>query len=43
MDDTYWDLFWATGDPIFYLLAKREETNTPRAKTAWSESKAAEV
>ena len=26
MDDGYWDLFWATGAPEFYLLRRREET-----------------
>lgn len=24
MDDGYWDLFWNTGLPEFYLLQKRE-------------------
>ena len=24
MDDGYWDLFWNTGAPEFYLLRKRE-------------------
>lgn len=25
MDDGYWDLFWNTGAPEFYLLRKRED------------------
>ncbi len=25
MEDGYWDLFWSTGLPEFYLLRKREE------------------
>ena len=25
MDDGYWDLFWNTGVPEFYLLRKKEE------------------
>ena len=25
MDDGYWDLFWNTGAPEFYLLRKREK------------------
>lgn len=25
MEDGYWNLFWATGAPAFYLLGKREE------------------
>lgn len=25
MEDRYWDLFWNTGMPEFYLLQKREE------------------
>ena len=24
MEDGYWDLFWRTGRPEFYLLRKRE-------------------
>lgn len=24
MEDEYWDLFWRTGRPEFYLLRKRE-------------------
>lgn len=27
MEDGYWDLFWQTGDPAFYLLRKHEEEN----------------
>ena len=25
MEDGYWDLFWNTGRPEFYLLRKHEE------------------
>ncbi len=25
MEDGYWDLFWSTGLPEFYLLRKQEE------------------
>ena len=25
MEDEYWDLFWSTGAPEFYLLRKKEE------------------
>ena len=25
MEDGYWDLFWSTGRPEFYLLRKRED------------------
>jgi len=25
MEDGYWDLFWNTGLPEFYLLRKKEE------------------
>ena len=27
MEDGYWDLFWQTGDPSFYLLRKGEDEN----------------
>ena len=43
MDDTYWDLFWATGAPVFYLLHRREERDSVQAKTAWAGTAAAEV
>lgn len=26
MEDGYWDLFWATGAPAFYLLGKTDQT-----------------
>ena len=26
MDDGYWDLFWATGAPEFYLLRGQRES-----------------
>lgn len=29
MEDGYWDLFWNTGLPEFYMLRKREEENAP--------------
>ena len=25
MEDGYWDLFWSTGAPEFYLMRKRED------------------
>lgn len=25
MEDGYWDLFWQTGAPAFYLMRKKEE------------------
>ncbi len=25
MEDEYWNLFWSTGAPEFYLLRKRED------------------
>lgn len=28
MDDGYWDLFWATGAPEFYLLRGQRESST---------------
>lgn len=42
MDNSYWDLFWATGRPVFYLLHCWAE-DSARAKTAWGENQAAEV
>lgn len=42
MDNSYWDLFWATGRPVFYLLHRWAE-DAARAKTAWGENQAAEV
>ena len=39
----YWELFWQTGQPVFYLLYRQEEEAALRAKPAWSGSGAAEV
>ena len=41
--DGCWELFWATGSPVFYLLHRQEKKVVSRAKTAWGESRAAEV
>ena len=27
MEDGYWDLFWRTGAPAFYLLRKQENVD----------------
>ena len=41
MDDGYWALFRATGDPLFYLLYRMEaEQMQQQAKTAWHERSA---
>ena len=44
MDEGYWALFCATGDPLFYLLfrmdSEREEQNEQEAQTAWHERSA---
>ena len=31
--DGMWELFWATGQPVFYLMARREE-RTEESKSA---------
>lgn len=36
MEDGYWDLFWRTGEPTFYLLRKHEgENETGRQEPEW--------
>ena len=43
MDEGYWALFCATGDPLFYLLYRMEPEQVQHdAKTAWHE-RAAEL
>ena len=38
MEDGYWDLFWRTGEPTFYLLRKREDENEPeQGKMEWQQ------
>ena len=38
VNEGYWALFCATGDPLFYLLCRMEEGQTEQqAKTAWHE------
>ena len=32
MEDGYWDLFWQTGEPTFYLLRKHEDANEPERR-----------
>lgn len=41
--DGYWELFWQTGAPVFYLLHRQEKEVASRAKTAWGESRAAAI
>jgi len=41
--DGYWELFWATGAPVFYLLHRQEEEYVSRAKPAWGGNWAAEI
>lgn len=36
MEESYWELFRATGAPLFYLLYRREQDCNARAKTAWA-------
>lgn len=36
--DGYWDLFWATGSPAFYLLYRQEAEMPAGAKTAWRDT-----
>ena len=43
MDEGYWALFCATGDPLFYLLFRMEQeqdTEEQEARTAWHERSA---
>lgn len=43
MEEAYWELFAATGAPVFYLLYRREETEEAEAKTAFAAAGAAEA
>ncbi len=43
MEKGYWDLFWATGMPVLYLLYRQEADFACEAKTASAELPAAEV
>ena len=42
MDEGYWALFCATGNPLFYLLfcEERGREEQERALTAWADRKA---
>lgn len=40
MKDDYWTLFRITGDPVFYLLYRRESEPKDTAQTAWCASQA---
>lgn len=40
MEDYYWNLFRATGAPVFYLLYRYELGREQEAKTAWCEPQA---
>ena len=40
MNDDYWTLFCATGEPVFYLLYRREAEENDTAQTAWCASQA---
>ena len=41
MDEGYWALFCATGNPLFYLLCRMErEQEEQEARTAWREQPA---
>ena len=41
MDEGYWALFCATGEPVFYLLFRMEEDReAEEIKTAWNERSA---
>lgn len=35
MKDDYWTLFCITGEPVFYLLYRRESEKHGEARTAW--------
>lgn len=43
MEDGYWELFWATGAPLFYLLHRQEEIDMAEAKPACAEAETADV
>lgn len=42
MEERYWSLFCATGDPLIYLLYRRERERR-EIKTAWHERSAEQV
>lgn len=35
MADYYWTLFCMTGEPVFYLLYRKESQQQEAARTAW--------
>ena len=35
MADYYWNLFRITGEPVFYLMYRRESQRNDTARTAW--------
>ena len=41
MDEGYWTLFCATGNPVFYLLYCMEAEQEDEALTAWADQEAA--
>ena len=44
MEEGYWELFWATGAPVFYLLYRQgADFAREEAKTASAELPAADV
>ncbi len=43
MEDGFWELFRATGAPVFYLLYRREADFACEARTASAEAPAADV
>lgn len=40
MDEGYWMLFCATGDPVFYLFYRMETERENEALTAWADQEA---
>ena len=40
MKEDYWTLFRITGEPVFYLLYRREAEENGAAQTAWCASQA---
>ena len=36
MEENYWELFRATGAPLFYLLYRLDQKDRHQAKTAWA-------
>ena len=39
----YWELFRATGAPVFYLLYRKEDEMLSSVRTAWKGEAAVEV